>query len=1185
MSGTGTFSSSSFNGGGWTGAGGRPRASKLGATGINSKRRRTRRTLLQTAKRRLLNFLIISALLLIFALGIYNGSFFFVPPSSVSDGGETKSSSGWRSANGIGEVNTDITTKRLYDEIAFKDEEGGVWRQGWNVQYNGNEWDQEELKVIVVPHSHNDPGWLRTVEEYYQEKSRNILSTIVQALKKDKRRKFIWEEMSYLERWWRDASDVERKDFKHLVKTGQLEIVGGGWVMNDEANSHYYAIIQQMIAGNVWLLDTLGVAAKNAWAIDPFGHSPTMAYLLRRMGFNNMLIQRTHYEVKKALAREKNLEFMWRQGWDEGNTTDIFCHMMPFYSYDIPHTCGPDPSICCQFDFWRLPSAHSLARCPWGKDPVEINPENVKERAEMLLDQYKKKSTLYRSNTLLIPLGDDFRYTSIREADLQFTNLQKIFDHINSHAYLRAKVNFGTLQDYFTTLREEVGRASPIRATPDSVPGFPTLSGDFFTYSDVRQDYWSGYYVSRPFFKAMDRVLEETLRAADILFSLTLAHCQAEKSEFPFSSTSKLVSARRNLALFQHHDGVTGTAKTHVMQDYGTRIHSSVRDLQNLMIKSIRALLSKRTSSGRCLNHDQEEHDFYEPAQTRERYDLLPSKTVVTVTGDLVRRVVLFNSLEETLDQVVTVVVDEPVVCVFDSEWRPVPSQISPELDFGSGNEPGTGKHRLLWVAKVPPMGLQTYIVAPSASTESCILATAATLSVFNSPSDFTCPTHYRCSYQRDAQVVIENQHQLLLFDGHTGLLQGVEIKDVGEAVVVEEDLAFYVSRGSGAYLFEPTGEAKSFVQSGGLILVSKGPLMEEVYSRPTYELETLPVVRCARLYAGTSIQAGIAEMEYHTMLDQNSFNNMELIARFKTELNNKGLFYSDLNGFQMIRRETLDKIPLQGNYYPMPALAFIQCPGGRRFSIHSRQALGVASLGKGWLEVMLERRLLHDDSRGLGQGVLDNHKNSVVFHLLVEKNVSQTQNLDHSSSSSRLPSLLSHRAGAQLNYPLHAFLGRQEERAHIEESSTGKDPVHKLAFSPFTSKLPCDLHVVAMQPIDGAGITTSSKQNVGLLIQRRGFDDSYGVNKDLAGKEECSVIDDVVFPLKNIFQDLEISNTKLTSLNLAIDDDTEFDSTLQQVHRKEWGSKREVKPALIELGPLEIKGYKFQLRSSEKQV
>jgi len=103
----------------------------------------------------------------------------------------------------------------LYDRMSFKDIDGGVWKQGWNIKYDPLKYNaHHKLKVFVVPHSHNDPGWIQTFEEYYQHDTKHILSNALRHLHDNPEMKFIWAEISYFARFYHDLGENKKLQMK-----------------------------------------------------------------------------------------------------------------------------------------------------------------------------------------------------------------------------------------------------------------------------------------------------------------------------------------------------------------------------------------------------------------------------------------------------------------------------------------------------------------------------------------------------------------------------------------------------------------------------------------------------------------------------------------------------------------------------------------------------------------------------------------------------------------------------------------------------------------------------------------------------------------------------------------------------------------------------------------------------------
>jgi len=118
------------------------------------------------------------------------------------------------------------------------------------------------------------------------------LNSIIDALLDNPERKFSEVEMKFFSMWWDKQTPEKQEQTRGLVKSGQLEIINGGWSMHDEACPIYEDMINNMMYGQDFVLKEFGVKPRIGWQIDPFGHSNTNARLFYEMGFDAMFFGR-----------------------------------------------------------------------------------------------------------------------------------------------------------------------------------------------------------------------------------------------------------------------------------------------------------------------------------------------------------------------------------------------------------------------------------------------------------------------------------------------------------------------------------------------------------------------------------------------------------------------------------------------------------------------------------------------------------------------------------------------------------------------------------------------------------------------------------------------------------------------------------------------------------------------------
>lgn len=998
---------------------------------------------------------------------------------------------------------------------------------------------------------------------------------MVAKLQQYKNLTFIWSEISFLNSWWEEAHPSKQKTLRNLVQSGRLEITTGGWVMTDEANAHVYAMVDQLIegkrfklefksllcfiksniiAGHQWIWTNLGVKPKSGWSVDPFGHGSTVPYLLAASGIKGTVIQRIHYAWKQWLALKQFGDFKWVPNWSPVDPYGtILTHNQPFDIYSIKHSCGPHPYICLNFDFRKVQGEYT----EYSLKAQTINEKNVKEKSELLLEQYARTGSLFPHNVVLMPLGDDFRYNVVEEWDQQYTNYIKLIDYINAHKeQYKAEVKFGTPGDYFKEIMKRYDQ-------------YPTLRGDFFVYSDIfaegRPAYWSGYFTTRPFMKILDRQLENSLRSTEILYTIALNNAK-QHSLLPHLKIlerdfERLVKARRNLGLFQHHDAITGTSKSFVMRDYGMKLFEGIRDTVSIQQNALQSLVFPDIP----IKPDQ---SLLLSDKERESYEKLPRRTPIQlgpIGTNQTRKVMLYNSLAQLQEYLIQIRTNTSNVKVSDNSGHEIVYQVNPVWETGDGNNVkfwlAADEFEVVFLAKLPPLSIVTYSIVYS-ETDDDSLATVyckkcekkTMLNSDNAGKPETIKSKFQIKDIPSGDIQLENSKLKILFNGHTGFMKTVTRKHKPKKMQCGIQFAAYRSAQfhSGAYLFMPDPNERDYEKD---VLLSYKDQMSIIITTGRVTAEILVVygaflLHTVTIFIGDNSLSDSIFIENVVDFESPPKNReTELFMRIVSDVQNGDSpeFFSDLNGFNMQKRVKVERIGLEGNYFPITSMAYIQ-DENIRLSLLTDHAQGVASWQPGFLEVMLDRRTLYDDSRGMGEGVVDNRKTVSHYWLLIEdielKNdekiappkrfeedspfdkgdVVRSFNLPtdtpsvvdapKSESFSR-PSLHANQLANALNYPVSVFIVDPDHQHSVNKT-----------LMLINKPLPCDVHLMTLRTQSDSIYSQFPSSSALMVLHRQGYD--CAVNNNFTCKVN-SIAEDFNFHYVGV-KDIEIKT--LTGLD-----------------------------------------------------
>ncbi|KAK0161282.1 hypothetical protein PV327_009769 [Microctonus hyperodae] len=771
--------------------------------------------------------------------------------------------------------------------------------------------DPKKLNVHLVAHTHDDVGWLKTVDQYYYGSKTSIqnagveyiIDSVIQALKRNPERKFIYVETAFLWKWWQRQDENIREDVRLLINEGRLEIIGGGWSMNDEATTHYNSIVDQFTWGFRLLNDTFGECArpKIGWQIDPFGHSREQASLFAQFGFDGMFLGRLDHEDKAQRLMNKTTEFIWKASSSLGRKAELF-------SVVLFNTYSPPPGFC--FDI--LCSDEPMIDDPESPD------NNIDVKVALFVAYCQVQANSYNTNNIIITMGQDFNY---QNAHTWFTNLDKLIKYTNKLYGSKVNVFYSTPSCY-------------VKSVNDAQISWNTKSDDFFPYSSDPHAFWTGYFTSRPALKFFERMGNNLLQ---IVKQLSVSSNIMDSED--------LIQFREAMGVMQHHDAVTGTEKQHVAEDYARLLYKTMAKGANTAAEAIGKKMIEKNNALKVI-------------PKLDSCFLLNISSCIISETEKTFMTIIYNPTSQSLSKYIRVPVTGNDYIVKNSVGDKIATQLVPIPEVIlqlPGRVSNATRELVFYAVNIPALGYETFYISDTTSEESM-----KNKIIYPSKASSIANKSYNITVSSNGDVVIQSKKHDVNIVQSFQYYEGTKGNNTG-----------WTNRASGAYIFRPKESIVHNLPFTGNYKIFEGPLVNEIHltiNQFVSQIVRLYIAEDKIEFEGLIGPIPIEDSIGREVVTKYS-SNLSSERTFYTDSNGREML-KRVRDYRPTWNVTL-KEKIAGNYYPVTAKIYLEDKIKQlRLSVLNDRAQGGTSMIDGQLELMLHRRLLNDDAFGVGEAL-----------------------------------------------------------------------------------------------------------------------------------------------------------------------------------------------------------------------